>query len=261
MIFSPLAVARNREKIAFPSIRAQEFFQEIYYRVQERVTDLGKSFPSVLSLGSLGGAPYGPKNSFHILTDPSLTLLKNFSYPNAFSVCHSLDLLPFKKESFDFICSGFVLHFSNDFPQTLYQIYECLKPGGGFLGVFLGGESLKEARHALTQAEISFSAGGSPRFWPLMPLEDSAFLFHQVGFQEAVIDRDILKFSVPSFKDLMKTIKELGLRNSLDFSWRRPGSRHLFEKADEFYKSFYTDSEGELKVTLELIFMIGWKNQ
>ena len=82
------------------------------------------------------------------------------------------EALPFAGETFDLIISYLSLHWVNDLPGALAQIRQALKPDGLFLASMLGGETLRELRQALAEAEIAEEAGLSPRLSPMAAVRD-----------------------------------------------------------------------------------------
>src|SRR5438552_53624 len=73
---------------------------------------------------------------------------------------------------FDLATSLLSLHFANDLPGALIQIRRCLSPDGVFAAALLGGETLRELRHAFALAEIELRGGTSPRVVPLADVRD-----------------------------------------------------------------------------------------
>jgi SAM-dependent methyltransferase len=261
MIFSPQAIRRHRQRAGKTYEGGDSFLEEIGERLDERLLDIRRSFQRVLCLGHHGRITYGPPAPFKVYADPALELLHLSPSlpPEAFPICHDWEDLPFKEGSFDLICSLMVMHLVNDVPGFLKKICRSLVPNGVFLGAFLGGESLRELRQVLGEAEITSLGGLSPRVAPLPSLHQSASALQESGFSLPVVDRDVLHLSFPSLFSLLKSIRALGQGNMLAPQWRRPGSRSLFDAAERLYKARYPGEGGKgVGVTLEIVFMIGW---
>ena len=62
--------------------------------------------------------------------------------------------LPFEANTFDLVISSLSLHWVNQLPSTLSQIFNCLKPDGVFIGAIFGGDTLFELRGAMQLGEI-----------------------------------------------------------------------------------------------------------
>ena len=66
------------------------------------------------------------------------------------------------------------LHWVNDLPGALLQVRRALKPDGLFLAALLGGETLKELRGSLLEAESEIEGGAGPRVSPFADVRDVA---------------------------------------------------------------------------------------
>eukprot|EP01035_Chromulina_nebulosa_P011782 gene11782-15716_t len=82
--------------------------------------------------------------------------------------------LPFADASVDLIVSTLGLHWTNDVVGALIQIRRALKPGGLFLGAFLGGVTLTELRQSLVAAESEILGGAGSRVSPFADLKDAS---------------------------------------------------------------------------------------
>ncbi len=94
-----------------------------------RVLDLG-SGPGTLSalVEKAGGEP--------VLVDVSASMLGASNYPGR--VRAAFESLPFRREAFDAVLSGFAVRDSFDLADTLNQVQSVLKPGGRFAFCDLG---------------------------------------------------------------------------------------------------------------------------
>src|SRR5690606_9420791 len=92
------------------------------------------------------------------------------------------EFLPFQKNCMDAVVSNLSLQWVNDLPGALVQIRNTLKPDGLFMAAVLGGESLRELRESLMQAELAVSGGASPRVSPFIDMRDMGALMQRAGF-------------------------------------------------------------------------------
>ena len=91
---------------------------------------------------------------------------------------------------FDLVISNLSLHWLNDFPGTLSQVFRILKPDGLFLASFLGEQTLFELQQSFYQAEIEVEGGVSPRISPFIRLKDAGNLLVRAGFALPVADAE-----------------------------------------------------------------------
>lgn len=158
------------------------------------------------------------------------------------------------------VTSCLALQQENDLPGALQKIYKSLPSGGLFSGVLAGGESLRELRLCLTEAEIALKGGASPRVAPMIQLEALSRLLPEIGFALPVADRERLTLVYPNLNALMKDLRTAGWTNSLTARARRFAPRALFERAAELYAEHFPGPKGQgLFVTVDLLFLHGWR--
>lgn len=168
------------------------------------------------------------------------------------------EALPFKPESLDLAVSALALHHANDLPGALIQIRRSLRPDGLFLGAMLGGESLKELRQALAIAETQTKGGTSPRVAPFADVRDMGGLLQRAGFALPVADSEPLIVRYANFFALAKDLRAMGATNTLVERGRRPTGRRILRRAAEIYAERFSDADGRIRATFEVIFLSGW---
>ncbi len=167
----------------------------------------------------------------------------------------TLDLEP---NSLDLVVHAMCLHWSNDPVGQLIQALRALRPDGLFLAVFLGGETLKELRSSLAQAEVDLFGGLSARIAPMGEIRDLGALLQRAGFAMPVADKITLKASYPTPLHLMRELRLMGEANALSARRRTIMPRALLTKANEVYQENFSTSDGRIDATFELILLTGW---
>ena len=168
------------------------------------------------------------------------------------------EALPFPSESLDLAVSMLSLQFVDDLPGTLVQIRRALRPDGLFLAALLGGDTLRELREALADAEIELTGGLSPRVIPFVGVRDLGQLLQRAGFALPVTDSDRFTVRYGSMFDLVADLRAMGATNPLVDRSRRPTSRRLFLRAAEIYAERFADPDGRLRATFEIVSASGW---
>ncbi len=168
------------------------------------------------------------------------------------------EALPFAAERFDLAVSALSLQTVNDLPGALVQIRRVLKPDGLFLGCLFGGQTLRELRSALALAETELSGGVSPRVAPFADVRDMGQLLQRAGFALPVADSEPLAVRYRDMFALMADLRAMGGANALVGRIRKPSSRRLFLRAAEIYAERFSDADGRVRATFELIFVSGW---
>jgi SAM-dependent methyltransferase len=179
-----------------------------------------------------------------------VTLLDTVSSPG--------ETLPLEPGRFDLILSVLVLQETNDVPGALIQMRRALKPDGLLLAVLLGGETLKELRFALTQAEAEIRGGASPRVLPFTDVRAAGGLLQRAGFALPVTDVETLTVRYDNLGALMRDLRGMGAQNALKARSRKPLSRRFFQRAAEVYADAFSDTDGRVRATFSLISLSGW---
>ena len=168
------------------------------------------------------------------------------------------EALPFAGETFDLIISNLSLHWVNDLPGALVQARRALRPDGLFLAAVLGGETLRELRQALAEAEIAEEDGLSPRVSPMADVRDLGSLLQRAGFALTVADTDIITVNYPDPIALMADLSGMGETNAATARPRHFTPRALFLRAAELYGQRHANADGRIRATFEVIYLHGW---
>jgi SAM-dependent methyltransferase len=168
------------------------------------------------------------------------------------------EALPLAADSIDLFVSILALQWTNDLPGALVQIRQALRPGGLLLAAMTGGRTLSELRESLFAAEIETRGGASPRVLPAVEVQDIGALLQRAGLTVPVADRDVLTVRYGSAADLFRDLRAMGATNVLVDRERRPASRRLFAKAGEIYAERFSDPDGRIRATFEIISLSGW---
>ncbi len=186
---------------------------------------------------------------------PILVVAGDGSWRAEIPTGETLDAAP---ESFDLIVSALSLQFVNDLPGVLSQARRALKPDGLFLACLVGGRSLHELRDAMTQAELEVRGGASPRVAPFADIRDMGGLLQRAGFALPVTDVDTLTLRYDGMSALAHDLRAMGAGNALVARDRRPLTRKIFKIAAEIYARNYSDADGRVRATIEIVWLSGW---
>ena len=168
------------------------------------------------------------------------------------------EALPLGPASIDLFVSTLALQWTNDLPGALVQIRGALKPDGLFLAALAGGQTLAELREALFAAESEIRGGASPRVIPAADVRDLGALLQRAGFALPVVDRDVVTVRYATPFDLFRELKAMGASNALADRDRRPASRRFLVRAAEIYAERFSDPDGRVRATFEIVSVSGW---
>ncbi len=166
--------------------------------------------------------------------------------------------LPFAEAVFDLIVSPLALHSVNDLPGALIQLRRALKPDGLVLASLFGGETLNELRVALLTAESDLTGGAGPRVAPFADLQDIADLLQRAGYALPAADRDIVTVRYDDPIRLLTDLRAMGETAALRERSPRGLSRRILARAFALYAGRYSDADGRVRATFEILTATGW---
>lgn len=263
-IFDHNSVDLHRHRAQTDLSKHDFLLKEVADRLGDRLLDIARNFPQALNLGSnhniltevLG--PRGGIEQFSSSQFRGRSQQEKVSDTENNSIEVLEEILPFEPQSYDLIISNLCLHWVNDLPGTLLQANRCLKPNGLFLSAMLGGDTLKELRSALMEAEMEVEDGVSPRVSPLIDVRDAGALLQRAGFALPVADYDRIEVSYASAFELMKELRGMGETNAVHNRRKTFTRRETLLKAAQIYQDKFQDEEGRITATFDIIYLAGW---
>lgn len=260
IVFDRGTVRRHRDRAATTFGDADFLFREIGERLVDRLDDTTRRFEMALDLGCHAGLlatlAQGRRGiSTLISADLSPRLAARAPAP---ALCLDEEALPFAPASLDLALSNLSLHWVNDLPGALVQIRRALKPDGLFLGALFGGDTLKELRGVLMEAELAETGGVSPRTSPVVDLRDAAGLLQRAGFALPVADTDRLTVTYSDMFALMRDLRAMGETNAVASRLKRPTRRAVLARAAALYAARHAGADGRITATFQAIFLTGW---
>ncbi len=164
---------------------------------------------------------------------------------------------PLAPESIDLILSVLALHWVNDLPGLFVQARRALRPDGLFLAAFLGGATLMELRQSLLAAEAEICGGAAMRVSPFADLSDAAALLQRAGFALPVADCDVVTARYDHLFALVRDLRAMG--ETAAFAERAPPLRRaVMLRAAEIYAQRFSDPDGRIRATFEIVTVTGW---
>lgn len=174
------------------------------------------------------------------------------------AVVSAYESVPLAPQSLNLILSPLSLHLINDLPGNLIQMRRALLPDGLFLAAIPGSGTLQELRDVLLAAEVETIGGASPRIAPLADVRDIGALLQRAGFALPVTDVESYTVRYDSIFPLMQDLRAMGMSNPLIDRSRKPMSRKTLLRAAELYQQRYSDPDGRIRATFNIIYASGW---
>ena len=164
------------------------------------------------------------------------------------------DVLPLNPNTFDLILCPMNLQWVNDLEGYFAQILKALKPGGVFLAVCPGGESLFELRNSCLHVDMALGMV-YPHTAPMLEVATGAHLLQRIGFKNPVADREILHHEYAHVKDLWQDLRAMGQTNGLvDRAKGLHTPRYVDAVQQEYLKHFKT-----ITATFDMVYLTGWR--
>lgn len=214
----------------------------------ERLLDVRRDFPRALQIGVRPGCT---------LVTPRIGRLFTMDWQDG-EVTGDEEFLPFAPGTFDLALSCFSLHTVNDVPGALAQLKRTLNPDGLFLAAFPGGDTLIELRESMMQAEMQICGGVSPRVAPFADKQAAGALMQRVQFALPVVDSERIVVTYDHPLKLMRELRMMGESNAVDARRRTIPPRELFAAASDYYIKNFSDPDGRVRATFEIIVLTGW---
>jgi NADH dehydrogenase [ubiquinone] 1 alpha subcomplex assembly factor 5 len=262
-VFDRRVVRRHRDRAA-PGLGGHDFlFREVADRLADRLDDVTRNFPHALDLGCHTGVlagVLGGRGGIETLVqcDLSPAMARLAAANGNPTVATDEEALPFAAGSFDLALSVLGLHWVNDLPGALVQLRHALKPDGLLLAAMLGGETLRELRAALMEAEIAEEEGASPRVSPFADVRDAGGLLQRAGFALPVVDRDTIPVTYPNALALLRDLRGMGETNAVHTRRRTFTRRATLLRAAALYEERFANADGRVTATFEVITLTAW---
>ena len=113
-------------------------------------------------------------------------------------------------------------------------------------------------RESLAAAESEIDGGASPRVSPFAEVRSLGSLLQRANFALPVIDVDRHVVRYKDLRNLFHDLKRMAATNALVERSRKPLSKKAIERATEFYAERFSDSDGRLRATFDVLWLSGW---
>jgi len=257
------ALLRRRRDRAAPSLPDCGFLVERAAEdLLDRLLPVVRDFPLALALGGGGAIGRALANQTDAAAKIGALIETDLSPRHAtgggMTLAMDEEAFALADESLDLVLSPLALHWTNDLPGTLIQINRALKPDGFFAAALVGGASLTELRQSLMAAEGELSDGVNARVSPFADAQDLSGLLQRAGFALPVADVDRMTVRYDTMFDLMRDLRGMGETSALVSRPRKPATKALFLRAAEIYAERFSDADGRIRATFEIIHAAGW---
>ena len=206
--FDRMARRVRRHKVANSPIEDRWIIERMAIELLERWQSSQTVSGPVLIIGNDAGAIAAGLSSTPVYADACPSSVE----AQRIVICNE-DRLPFADFSFAAIFSVGMIDTVNDVPGSLILARRCLKPGGLFLGAYLGvgtGQTMRSIVQTITN-------DGAPRvrMHPQIDVRAAGDLMARAGFTKAVADMETIEARYSSWDRLMSDFRANSGGNAL----------------------------------------------
>lgn len=241
-----LALLKKRQARAMKAGAETFLLDRIVEDLSERLHAVVRDFQNAADIGSPG----------HAVADVLAASTKQSRHVDWSA--NEREALSLEANSLDLVVSALALQFVNDLPGVLAQVQHALQPDGYFLAATVGGDTLTELRQSFAEAEVALDGGLSPRVIPMLDLRDAGALLQRAGFALPVTDVDRVTVRYDNMFGLMRDLRRMGATNMLADRHRAPLRRATLMRAAEVYAQRFSDADGRIRATFDIVWMAGW---
>jgi len=124
--------------------------------------------------------------------------------------------------------------------------------------MMLGGSTLMELRQSFLSAEAELTGSANARILPFIDVKDAGHLLQRAGFALPVTDTEQVTVRYDKPLDLMHDLRAMGAVNCAHSRSRRFLRKDVLEHMTKHYVQNYSDSDGRIRATFEIISLSGW---
>jgi SAM-dependent methyltransferase len=254
------SLLRARQRRALALGPANFLLVRVAGELAERLAAVLRRFELAADLGTPGDAVRRAVDALPNRPESMLWLhpLAERAEDRASAIAADIEALPLRDASLDLAVSALSLQWADDLPGVLAQVRRALKPDGHFLAAMLGGETLTELRQALAEAEAETAGGASPRIVPFADVRATGLLLQRAGFALPVSDRERVTVRYDTAFSLFDDLRRMGATNPLIERSRRFMRRATLMRAVDLYARRFSDADGRLRATFDVVWLSGW---
>ena len=108
------------------------------------------------------------------------------------------------------------------------------------------------------QAELAITGGAHPRVMPFADKPEMGGLLQRAGFALPVVDSEIITVTYDNPLKLMADLRGMGEGSIIAKRSKNFLRRDVMAEMIRHYTDNYTDKDGRIEASFEVIFLIGW---
>ncbi len=167
--------------------------------------------------------------------------------------------LPFSDQRFDLVVSNLSFQWVNSYTKSFREVLRVLEVGGELIFATFGRRTLQELHESYSEASVEIRNTGPEHLHQFPAVHEMGDGIAKIGFHDTMVNVDRLKEYYPSPEALLKSLKEIGAGNAVRSGEGMGASRKLLARMSEIYRERFSDEEGDIYATYEILFTRGVK--
>lgn len=193
-----------------------------------------------------------------VATDIALSMLhktaeKGGWFRKPHGVCSAAEQLPFADDCFDIVLSNLMLQWCDDLLPVFTGVNRILKPNSLFSFTSFGPDTLKELRESWRAVDDYTHTHA------FVDMHDVGDALMKAGFQQPVLDMEMITVHYPSVHALMMDLKRIGASNAAVDRRRGLTGRQRLQRLEAAYQDFRLP-DGNYPLTYEVIYGHAWSS-
>ncbi|OGV28805.1 MAG: malonyl-[acyl-carrier protein] O-methyltransferase BioC [Legionellales bacterium RIFCSPHIGHO2_12_FULL_35_11] len=160
--------------------------------------------------------------------------------------------LPFVDGQFDLIFSNQAIHWAESFAAINTELQRLLANGGCLMFSTLGPDTLKELRYSFRVADKYAHVND------FLDMHDVGDAMLKIGFQDPVLDMEMLQVHYPSLQDLLYSLKSQGVVNINSKKNKGLTGKNSWGRFTNAISEFVTNAD-KYPLTYEVVYGHAWK--
>ncbi len=165
-----------------------------------------------------------------------------------------MEKLPFQSNTFDLVLSNLAIPWIENPSNALQELNRVLKPKGLVIFSTVGPDTLIELKQSWEKVDQNIHVN---QFMDMHLIGD---MVHKTGFENTVMDRDVITLTYKTLKGLMRELKLIGANNLNSGRVKGLLGRNKFNQLAQAYEILRRE-DGQLPVTCEVIYGHAWKRE
>ena len=249
----------KRDRITFDLVNHNFLINLSQNQILSKINNFSSKVEVLVELGSnsnIGDIYNERSNCFFVSIDNSINFIKQNSSSNN-NIVVDQDNLPFKQKSISGVISCLYVDSIFNSENLFLNIYNVLKNNGFLICSIFGTKTLENIKECFIRVEEKKYNGISLRFHPLFNFDTIGNKLKQIGFQNVIVETEIIQVKYNSLFKLMRDLRGMGITNNLLNRSKSFTPKSLFNEVNQLL--IQDNKDKEFLAPFEILTLTAWK--